>query len=134
MRKMRNHNIAYVSDEEKKPYFASIKETGSYQEYKLQQHYICQNNFFLSWNISWLSIQQHIDNGVHDQLENYSSKHDSDHSLLIISTQCPIHQSTELSQNTNTQNPFDLFCLKLPHLPIIITNMCCIPFLGKDIL
>jgi len=45
--------FAHVTDEEKKPYIANIKQTGSYQGYKPRQYW-------------------HIDNGVRDQLEHYN--------------------------------------------------------------
>jgi len=45
--------FARVTDEEKKPYLANIKENGSFQGYKPRQYW-------------------HIDNGVRDQLEHYN--------------------------------------------------------------
>ncbi|KDQ51706.1 hypothetical protein JAAARDRAFT_40951 [Jaapia argillacea MUCL 33604] len=49
--------FAQVSSEEKQKYAGNIKETGSYQGYKLRQYW-------------------HIDNGVHDQLEHYNINRD----------------------------------------------------------
>ncbi|KAJ6453599.1 Clavaminate synthase-like protein [Mycena sanguinolenta] len=46
-----------VDAEEKRLYAAKIKETGSFQGYKPRQYW-------------------HIDNGVHDQIENYTINHD----------------------------------------------------------
>ncbi|KAH9921819.1 Clavaminate synthase-like protein [Fomitopsis serialis] len=46
-----------VSDEEKKAYVAKIKETGSWQGYKLKQYW-------------------HINAGVHDQIEHYNINND----------------------------------------------------------
>jgi len=46
-----------VSDEEKQVYAGTMKQTGSYQVYKLRRYW-------------------HIDNGVHDQLEHYNINRD----------------------------------------------------------
>lgn len=90
----------------------------------------------LSRDISQSGIQQHIDNGVRDQLEHYNSKHlfyGYSRERLVFNND-PIHQSTESSQNANIQNFFDLSCLKLKRFPVIIMNMYYIPFLGKDLI
>ncbi|KAF9460593.1 hypothetical protein BDZ94DRAFT_1222828 [Collybia nuda] len=52
-----NLPFAHVNDEDKQKYIAHIKETGSYQGYKLRQYW-------------------HIDAGVRDQLEHYNIHHD----------------------------------------------------------
>ncbi|KAH0831127.1 hypothetical protein J3R83DRAFT_13693 [Lanmaoa asiatica] len=46
-----------VRDEEKQAYAGTMKQTGSFQGYKLRRYY-------------------HIDNGVHDQIECYNINHD----------------------------------------------------------
>ncbi|KAF9011703.1 hypothetical protein BDQ17DRAFT_1232931 [Cyathus striatus] len=49
--------FSQTSDEEKNTYIGNIKETGSYQGYKLRQYWV-------------------IDNGVRDQIEHYNINHD----------------------------------------------------------
>ncbi|KAI0819372.1 hypothetical protein BC628DRAFT_1476307 [Trametes gibbosa] len=53
--------FAQVPEEEKKAFAGNIKETGSYRGYKLRNY----------WFGSKRTVQ-HIDNGVHDQLEHYN--------------------------------------------------------------
>ena len=69
--------FAQVSDEEKKVYAGKMKETGSYQGYKLRNYWV--GHFLLQLIksqqfIITLPSLKHIDNGVHDQLEHYNSK------------------------------------------------------------
>jgi hypothetical protein len=60
-----------VSDEEKSSYSGKMKETGSYQGYKPRQYWVRYTYISPFSKIS--SYPQHIDNGVHDQLEHYNS-------------------------------------------------------------
>lgn len=64
--------FAQVSDEEKQAYLGKIKETGSFQGYKLRNYWV-RTTFIAKLRLLMLHRLQTIDNGVPDQIEFYAS-------------------------------------------------------------
>lgn len=69
-----NVPFEHVSESEKQEYLAAIKTNGSYQGYKPREYFVC--SILSDTGICGVSdaMIQHIDNGVRDQVELYSSK------------------------------------------------------------
>jgi hypothetical protein len=61
-----------VSDSEKRIYAGKIKQTGSYQGYKLRQYWV--RDSLAQYKVAQFNQIQHIDAGVRDQLEHYNSE------------------------------------------------------------
>jgi isopenicillin N synthase-like dioxygenase len=65
-----------VSDSEKKIYAGTMKQSGSYQGYKLRQYWVRGRRVTHHMSV-WFTQGnriQHIDAGVRDQLEHYNSE------------------------------------------------------------
>lgn len=91
-----------VSDEEKQVYAGTMKQTGSYQGYKLR-HYWVRHHLWSTLELP--TSMQHVDNGVFDQLEHYNSEHSSSVRPSLLST-LPVNRDVTKRGHPEALRPF----------------------------
>ena len=89
-----NVPLTQVPQEERMHYLTKAREVGYFRGYKMPKYFVRRPSQLLGLEhgltSSWYS--QHIDNGVRDQIENYSGAFQSEASSSLLLVQCPHYE------------------------------------------
>lgn len=112
-----------VSDEEKQPYVADIKQTGSYQGYKLRRYWVKRLSLiYCRGNPPRYSILT-MESSIRSSITTVSTIHSS---IVSSSPVQQFFQSTVISQNGNIQRLFARSSLRSRSSASLTTSTSCI--------